>query len=49
MNMPIEQIPYVKPLDHEVERIRTAIERAKARQNARDARHVNAQRRKGES
>lgn len=44
----MEPLPYTKPLDHEIERIRSAIERQKARENARDAQRENLRRRKGE-
>lgn len=45
----MEPLPYTKPLDHEVERIRSAIERKKQRENARDALRENAKRRKGDT
>ena len=42
-------IPYSKPQGDEVERIRSAIERKKAAENARDALRENAKRRKGDA
>lgn len=42
----METLPYTKPLDHEVERIRSAIERKKAAENARDAQRENLGRRR---
>lgn len=44
----METLPYTKPLDHEIQRIRSAIERQKARENARDQLRENAKRRKGD-
>lgn len=44
----METLPYAKPLNHEVERIRAAIERKKAAENARDQLRENAMRRKGD-
>ena len=44
----METLPYTKSLDHEVERFRSAIERKKAHENARDALRENAKRRKGD-
>lgn len=45
----METLPYTKPLDHEIQRIRSAIERQKARENARDVQRENAKRRKGDA
>lgn len=33
----METLPYTKPLDHEIQRIRSAIERKKADENYRDS------------
>lgn len=41
--MTAEHVPYTPPAQHETDRVRAAIERHKARQNARDAQRRTAQ------